>query len=125
MELHELCQSRSIASWVEDEEREQLRRYLRCVATFGGQASEAGIVDDGVRVRYERDVLGRYVARRSLDGEAYTLMTMGRRMRSFLASNIYHDIDMVNSHPTLLVQLFRQFDISPHACQMHTWRSGA
>ncbi len=31
--------------------------------------------------------------------DAYTLMTMCRRMRSYLASKRYHDIDMVNSHP--------------------------
>ena len=67
-----------------------------------------------VTVYYERKLgdLGRYLSHRAMDGSRFTMQTMGRSLRSQLARETYHDVDMVNSHPTLLTQLFERYGIA-------------
>ena len=50
-----------------------------------------------------------------MDGSRFTMATMGRSLRAqlvIMARDLYHDVDMVNSHPTLLTQLFERHGIA-------------
>ena len=53
------------------------------------------------------DGVGRYVAR-SKAGAMSTYTNMPREVRGTLASRLYHDVDMVNSQPSLCLQLFER-----------------
>lgn len=66
----------------------------------------------GVRVKYSRSKVGERFGGR-LFAEGPSLQSLLRKLRHTLARDLYHDLDMVNAHPALLLQMDGVGDL-PH-----------
>ena len=89
-------------------EAQERRRLLAYVAAGMRRANEEGLPSSEgvVEVEYTvREQLGRYKERAVSTGDKYSLTSMPRGVRAWLAHGYYRDVDMVNSHPRLSLQV--------------------
>ena len=89
-------------------DRKRLLAYVS--AGMRGASAEARPSSEGVvEVEYawREGRLGRYVERATPTGERYSLTSMPRGVRAWLAHEHYRDVDMCNSHPSLALQVLR------------------
>ena len=101
-----LAAQRVLGSGVLDaRERKRLLTYVAAGmrgANGEGLPSSEGVVE----VEYVHgEQLGRYSERAVPTGEKYSLTSMPRGVRAWLAHAYYRDVDMANSHPTLALQV--------------------
>jgi hypothetical protein len=102
------------------EERHALAEY----ASAGLSSGSSGLLREShgeVTVTYQAPdggALGRYRSRASGCSVSYA-QGMSREVRSYLACDLYHDVDMVNAQPTLTAQLMARHGV---ACpQLHSY----
>lgn len=90
----------NIENFMSKEERSKFMRYVQRVQLEG----------DFLMVTYHQKTPG--VGRMQAD-ESLSLQNLNRKARHVLAKDIYHDIDIVNAHPTILYQI----------CQNNGWET--
>ena len=96
-----------LAIEVDTDARDALRKYLERATAYEGPRGLSGSSNlSGVPVQYRRtDTAERaaYGGRRfAVDG--VSMQGMRRALRHTLARDLYHDVDVVNAHPTILYQ---------------------
>jgi hypothetical protein len=93
------------AQWEQHGTREALRRYLdRAHATGRATANHHGL--SGVPVTYQRSktAIQAQTGARQFAVGGLSMQGLPRQLRHTLAHNLYHEIDIVNAHPTILRQ---------------------
>jgi hypothetical protein len=85
---------------------------------YAGLVAVAEELGDCVPVQYTRGQFGRYVGRVRVTGHGTDLPSasrMKREVRAHLAAAHYLDLDMVNAHPTIMLQTLQQQGLAASA----------
>ncbi len=92
---------------------EKTNNHIKVVRRYYDEAARLPVDEDGcveIRVEYrQKDNIGRYLC-----GGNLGLQTLTRRIRHTISRDYYHDVDIVNAHPNILLWLCRVNDIPCH-----------